>query len=86
MVEPTQEQRAEVISTRSRDRLDTGNTALRDGRRVGTKDQLGSCGRERRKPSDREVFVVQSRIVQQDFGRLQPRPAVNTASLCIFQL
>ena len=54
-----------MIRTSSRNRLHTRHPVLLDSRGIGSQNQLGSRGRIIRQPSDREVFVVQSLIVQE---------------------
>ena len=52
--------------------LDANDTFLRDRGGVRTQDKAGSCGGEFRKTSNREVFVVEGRVVQQNLSGLVP--------------
>ena len=54
-----------MVRTSSRNRLHTRHPVLLDSRGIDSQNQLGSRGRIIRQPSDREVFVVQSLVVQE---------------------
>ena len=52
--------------------LDANYALLCDRGGVSTQDKAGSCGGEFRKTGDREVLVVEGRVVQQNLSGLVP--------------
>jgi hypothetical protein len=70
VIEPAEEQGAEVIGTGTGDRLDAANAFFHNGRRIRAENKTGSSRGEFGKTSDREVLVVESGIVQQNLSSL----------------
>jgi hypothetical protein len=64
-VEAREEERAEVVRARARDRLHARDAAVRDRGRVGAEDEARGRARERGEPRDRQVLVVE-RLVRED--------------------
>ena len=69
-VEPAEEQGGKMVGPGARDRLDADDPFLGDRGRICTQDETGGGGGEFWKTGDREVLVVEGRVVQQDLSGL----------------
>ena len=61
-----------MVGASAGDGLDADDSFFCDRGGVSTQDETGSCGGEFRKTSDRKVFMVEGRVVQQNLGSLVP--------------
>lgn len=70
VVELAEEKRPEVVRARSRNGLHAGDALLGHHGGVLAKHQARGSGRVLRQTGDWEVFVVDGRVIDEQFGRL----------------
>jgi len=70
LVKPRQKQGSQMIGTCSRDSLDTDGPSFCKCNRARTQDQLCRGSYKFRKSSDREIFMIESFVIQKNLSNL----------------